>query len=55
MADKDVIELDPNMTDALRVELEYMSGSQRAAVLMLLLGEQQASEIIKCYVGDRKN
>ena len=47
MADKDVIELDPNMTDALRVELEYMSGSQRAAVLMLLLGEQQASEIIK--------
>ena len=47
MADKDVIELDSGMTDALRVELEYMSGSQRAAVLMLLLGEQQASEIIK--------
>ena len=47
MADKDVIEMDPTMTDALRVELEYMSGSQRAAVLMLLLGEQQASEIIK--------
>jgi len=47
MADKDVIELEPAMTDALRVELEYMSGAQRAAVLMLLLGEQQASEIIK--------
>ena len=47
MADKDVIDVDPGMTDALRVELEYMSGSQRAAVLMLLLGEQQASEIIK--------
>ena len=27
------------MTEALRLELEYMSGSQRAAVLMLLLGD----------------
>ena len=47
MADKEVMDLEPAMTDALRVELEYMTGSQRAAVLMLLLGEQQASEIIK--------
>jgi flagellar motor switch protein FliG len=47
MADKEVLDLEPAMTDALRVELEYMTGSQRAAVLMLLLGEQQASEIIK--------
>ena len=46
MADKDVIDVDPGMTDALRVELEYMSGSQRAAVLMLLLGEQEAAKII---------
>ena len=47
MADKDAALADPAQNEALRVELEYMSGSQRAAVLMLLLGEQQASEIIK--------
>ena len=46
MADKDVIELDPPMSDALRVELEYMTGSQRAAVLMLLLGEEQAADLV---------
>ena len=33
--------------EALRLEVEALSGSQRAAVLMLLLGEQQAAEIIK--------
>lgn len=35
------------LTDELRKELEKLSGSQRAAVLMLLLGEQQASEILR--------
>ena len=33
--------------EKLRVEMSNISGAQRAAVLMLLLGEQQASEIIK--------
>lgn len=35
------------MTDALQAELDELSSTQRAAVLMLLLGEQQASEIIR--------
>jgi len=35
------------MTEELKKELESLSGTQRAAVLMLLLGEQQASEIIR--------
>jgi len=33
--------------EALRAEMAAMTGSQRAAVLMLLLGEQQAAEIVK--------
>ena len=33
--------------EKLRIEMSNISGAQRAAVLMLLLGEQQASEIIK--------
>ena len=33
--------------EKLRNEMANISGAQRAAVLMLLLGEQQASEIIK--------
>ena len=33
--------------EKLRVEMSNISGAQRAAVLMLLLGEQQASEIVK--------
>jgi flagellar motor switch protein FliG len=37
----------PFMTEALRQELEMLSSTQRAAVLMLLLGEQQASEILR--------
>jgi len=32
---------------ALQAEMANLSGVQRAAVLMLLLGEQQAAEIIK--------
>jgi flagellar motor switch protein FliG len=35
------------MTDALVEELAELSGTQRAAVLVLLLGEQQASDIIR--------
>ena len=35
------------MTEELKLELEALTGTQRAAVLMLLLGEQQAAEIIK--------
>lgn len=35
------------MTEELRLELEQLTGTQRAAVLMLLLGEQQAAEIIR--------
>jgi len=35
------------MTEALQQELDELSGTQRAAVLMLLLGEQQAAEIIR--------
>ena len=38
---------DPAKAEALRQEMAAMSGSQRAAVLMLLLGEQQAAEIVK--------
>ncbi len=35
------------MTEALQEELNAMSTTQRAAVLMLLLGEQQAADILK--------
>jgi flagellar motor switch protein FliG len=35
------------MTPELSEELEALTGTQRAAVLMLLLGEQQAAEIIR--------
>ena len=35
------------MTDRLRAELAGITSTQRAAVLMLLLGEEQAAEIIK--------
>ena len=38
---------EPVMTEALREELEALDNTQRAAVLMLLLGEQQASDIVK--------
>ena len=37
----------PVMTEELQQELDALSGAQRAAVLMLLLGEQQAAEIIR--------
>ena len=35
------------VNEALRRELEELTGTQRAAVLMLLLGEEQASDIIR--------
>jgi len=35
------------MTEALRAELAQITSTQRAAVLMLLLGEDQAADIIK--------
>lgn len=41
------------MTDALREELEELSSTQRAAVLMLLLGEEQAANIIR-YLNPRE-
>ena len=41
------------MTEALQAELDALTSTQRAAVLMLLLGEQQASEIIK-YLNPRE-
>ncbi len=42
MADDTIV-----MTDKLRAELANITSTQRAAVLMLLLGEEQAAEIIK--------
>jgi flagellar motor switch protein FliG len=39
--------IEDEAAEALRLEIDALSGSQRAAVLMLLLGEQQAAEIIK--------
>ena len=50
MAEKEVIpptEAEIAAKEALERELSNMSGVQRAAVLMLLLGEQQAAEIIR--------
>jgi flagellar motor switch protein FliG len=50
MAEKEIIpinEADIAAAEALERELSDMTGVQRAAVLMLLLGEQQAAEIIR--------
>jgi flagellar motor switch protein FliG len=50
MAEKEEIpltEAEIEAAEALELELANMSGVQRAAVLMLLLGEQQAAEIIR--------
>jgi flagellar motor switch protein FliG len=43
----EIISEDAAKAEALRIEMAAMSGSQRAAVLMLLLGEQQAAEIVR--------
>jgi flagellar motor switch protein FliG len=49
MAEKEINKTPAEIEAAekLRIEMSNISGAQRAAVLMLLLGEQQASEIIK--------
>jgi flagellar motor switch protein FliG len=49
MAEKEITKsaAEAEAAEKLRVEMSNISGAQRAAVLMLLLGEQQASEIIK--------
>ena len=49
MAEKEIIQTqaEAEAAEKLRSELSNITGAQRAAVLMLLLGEQQASEIIK--------
>jgi flagellar motor switch protein FliG len=50
MAEKEIIplnEAEVAAAEALERELSDMTGVQRAAVLMLLLGEQQAAEIIR--------
>jgi len=50
MAEKEIIpvnEAEVAAAEALERELSEMTGVQRAAVLMLLLGEQQAAEIIR--------
>jgi flagellar motor switch protein FliG len=44
---KSPLDSDIVMTEELQAELDALSGAQRAAVLMLLLGEQQAAEIIR--------
>jgi hypothetical protein len=35
------------LADSVVEELEFLTSTQRAAVLMLLLGEQQAADIIR--------
>jgi len=52
-APKGPLESDVVMTEELQAELDALSGTQRAAVLMLLLGEQQAAEIIR-YLNPRE-
>jgi flagellar motor switch protein FliG len=49
MAEKEILltAAEAEAAEKLRIEMSNISGAQRAAVLMLLLGEQQASEIIK--------
>lgn len=47
MADNETTSGGIVMTDALRAELAAINSTQRAAVLMLLLGEDQAADIIR--------
>lgn len=46
-------EVSVEISDALRDELELMTSTDRAAVIMLLLGEQQAADIIR-YLSPRE-
>lgn len=51
---KDSVPLDlQELSEAVQEELEEMTSTQRAAVLMLLLGEEQASDIIR-YMNPRE-
>lgn len=43
---QEAVEINP-MDELIQKDYQMMSGSQRAAVLMLLLGEQQAAEIVQ--------
>ena len=47
MADDNKVSGPAGYTDALRREMSELTGTQRAAVLMLLLGEEQAANIIR--------
>jgi flagellar motor switch protein FliG len=40
-------DMNTGMTEALKAEMANITPTQRAAVLMLLLGEEQAADIIK--------
>ena len=40
-------DINMGMSEALRAEMANITSTQRAAVLMLLLGEEQAADIIK--------
>jgi flagellar motor switch protein FliG len=39
----------PIISDEVREEIDNLTGAQRAAVLMLLLGEQQAAELVRFF------
>ena len=41
------------LSDAVKAEIEALTGAERAAVIMLLLGEQQAADIIR-YLSPRE-
>ncbi|MEY3659783.1 MAG: flagellar motor switch protein FliG [Pseudohongiellaceae bacterium] len=51
--DKNPAPAEPVIPESVRQELEIMTTTERAAVIMLLLGEQQASDIIK-YLNPRE-
>ena len=51
--DKAAAAPEPAISDIVRQELEVMTTTERAAVIMLLLGEQQAADIIK-YLSPRE-
>lgn len=51
--DKTAAAPEPDISDIVRQELEVMTTTERAAVIMLLLGEQQAADIIK-YLSPRE-
>ena len=46
-SDTDADKAPAELSEAVRAEVDALGGAERAAVIMLLLGEQQAAEIIK--------